>query len=68
MYQIDGEQFNKILRYIRLGIDSGATLTAGGERAGSKGFYIQPTIFSDVKVICLYQFYFLCPYKSVLYK
>ncbi|XP_078159506.1 aldehyde dehydrogenase family 2 member B7, mitochondrial-like [Carex rostrata] len=47
--QIDGEQFNKILRYIRLGIDSGATLTAGGERAGSKGFYIQPTIFSDVK-------------------
>jgi aldehyde dehydrogenase (NAD+) len=47
--QIDGDQFNKILRYIRSGIDSGATLVAGGERAGSKGFYIQPTIFSDVK-------------------
>jgi len=50
MSQIDEEQFNKILRYIKLGIDSGASLVAGGERLGSKGFYIQPTIFSDVKV------------------
>ncbi|KAJ3699292.1 hypothetical protein LUZ61_002997 [Rhynchospora tenuis] len=47
--QIDDEQFNKVLRYIRSGVDSGATLVTGGDRAGSKGFYIQPTIFSDVK-------------------
>ncbi|KAJ4754133.1 Aldehyde dehydrogenase [Rhynchospora pubera] len=47
--QIDDEQFNKVLRYIRSGVDCGATLVTGGERAGSKGFYIQPTIFSDVK-------------------
>ncbi|KAJ1698800.1 hypothetical protein LUZ63_007312 [Rhynchospora breviuscula] len=47
--QIDGEQFSKVLRYIRAGVDSGATLVTGGERAGSKGFYIQPTVFSDVK-------------------
>ncbi|KAJ3694795.1 hypothetical protein LUZ60_000172 [Juncus effusus] len=46
--QIDDDQFNKILKYIKLGINSGATLETGGDRAGNKGFYIQPTIFSDV--------------------
>lgn len=48
--QVDGEQFKKILRYIKYGIEGGATLEAGGERFGSKGYYIQPTVFSDVKV------------------
>ncbi|OEL18477.1 Aldehyde dehydrogenase family 2 member B7, mitochondrial [Dichanthelium oligosanthes] len=47
--QIDDEQFKKILRYIRSGVDSGATLVTGGDRLGDKGFYIQPTIFSDVQ-------------------
>ncbi|XP_010913576.1 aldehyde dehydrogenase family 2 member B7, mitochondrial [Elaeis guineensis] len=47
--QIDEEQFNKIMRYIKSGVDSGATLQAGGDRLGSKGYFIQPTIFSDVK-------------------
>uniref|UniRef100_A0A0D9VKK5 Aldehyde dehydrogenase domain-containing protein n=1 Tax=Leersia perrieri TaxID=77586 RepID=A0A0D9VKK5_9ORYZ len=47
--QIDGEQFKKILRYVQSGVDSGATLVAGGDRAGSRGFYIQPTVFADVK-------------------
>ncbi|KAJ6833389.1 aldehyde dehydrogenase family 2 member B7, mitochondrial-like [Iris pallida] len=47
--QIDEEQFNKVLRYINSGINSGASLVTGGERLGSKGFYIQPTVFSDVK-------------------
>ncbi|XP_073001151.1 aldehyde dehydrogenase family 2 member B7, mitochondrial [Typha latifolia] len=47
--QIDEEQFNKILHYIKLGVDSGANLVTGGDRIGSKGYYIQPTIFSDVK-------------------
>lgn len=48
--QIDSEQFEKILRYIRSGVESGATLQTGGDRFGSKGFYIKPTVFSDVKV------------------
>ncbi|KAL0697098.1 hypothetical protein Bca4012_064278 [Brassica carinata] len=47
--QVDSEQFEKILKYIRHGVDSGATLQAGGDRLGSKGYYIQPTVFSDVK-------------------
>ncbi|KAF8390385.1 hypothetical protein HHK36_024911 [Tetracentron sinense] len=47
--QIDSEQFEKILRYIRSGVESGATLESGGERFGSKGYYIQPTVFSNVQ-------------------
>ncbi|XP_022776072.1 aldehyde dehydrogenase family 2 member B7, mitochondrial-like [Durio zibethinus] len=47
--QIDSEQFEKILRYIRSGVESGATLETGGERIGDKGYYIQPTVFSNVK-------------------
>ncbi|XVF84942.1 hypothetical protein PTKIN_Ptkin17bG0079500 [Pterospermum kingtungense] len=47
--QIDSKQFEKILRYIRSGVESGATLETGGERIGSKGYYIQPTVFSNVK-------------------
>ncbi|KAG8384807.1 hypothetical protein BUALT_Bualt04G0156800 [Buddleja alternifolia] len=47
--QIDAEQFEKILKYIKIGIESGARLEAGGERFGSKGYYIQPTVFSDVQ-------------------
>lgn len=47
--QIDGKQFKKILKYIQSGVESGATLEAGGERYGSSGYYIQPTIFSNVQ-------------------
>ncbi|KAG6472733.1 hypothetical protein ZIOFF_070210 [Zingiber officinale] len=47
--QIDEEQFSKILRYIKSGINSGATLVTGGDRIGNKGYYIQLTIFSDVQ-------------------
>lgn len=36
--------------YIKSGIECGATLEAGGDRLGSKGYFIQPTVFSDVKV------------------
>lgn len=53
MEQVDLEQFEKILKYIRSGIESGATLETGGERFGTKGFYIQPTVFSNVTVRCL---------------
>ncbi|KAL9679374.1 hypothetical protein QQ045_017233 [Rhodiola kirilowii] len=47
--QIDKDQFKKILKYINSGIESGATLETGGERFGSKGYYIKPTVFSNVK-------------------
>ncbi|XP_076947661.1 aldehyde dehydrogenase family 2 member B4, mitochondrial-like [Bidens hawaiensis] len=47
--QIDTEQYEKILRYIKSGIESNATLECGGDKIGSKGYYIQPTVFSNVK-------------------
>ncbi|KAE9607899.1 putative oxidoreductase [Lupinus albus] len=47
--QIDSDQFEKILKYIRSGVESGATLETGGDRLGNKGFYVQPTVFSNVQ-------------------
>ncbi|XP_057486285.1 benzaldehyde dehydrogenase, mitochondrial [Actinidia eriantha] len=47
--QVDSDQFEKILKYIRAGVDCGATLETGGERLGTKGYYIKPTVFSNVK-------------------
>ncbi|KAI9087623.1 hypothetical protein K1719_030493 [Acacia pycnantha] len=47
--QIDVAQFEKVLRYIRSGKESNATLECGGARIGSKGFFIEPTVFSNVK-------------------
>lgn len=34
--------------YIDAGKQSGAKVVTGGERKGNKGFFIEPTIFSDV--------------------
>lgn len=42
------------MKYIRSGVENGATLETGGERLGSKGYYIQPTVFSNVQVcVCV---------------
>ena len=46
--QIDEIQFKKILSYIETGKAEGAKCLLGGARAGSKGYYVQPTVFSDV--------------------
>ncbi|OYD07370.1 L-glutamate gamma-semialdehyde dehydrogenase [Paludifilum halophilum] len=44
---IDEGQFNKIKEYIEIGKKEGK-LVVGGEDDDSKGFFIQPTIFSDL--------------------
>ncbi|KAL7468460.1 hypothetical protein ACHAXS_008699 [Conticribra weissflogii] len=46
--QVDKIQFLKVLGYIEKGIEEGATLRLGGHRHGNKGFFIEPTIFTDV--------------------
>jgi len=46
--QIDKEQFDKILELIESGKKDGAKLNCGGNRHGEKGYFIQPTVFSDV--------------------
>jgi aldehyde dehydrogenase (NAD+) len=47
--QIDEEQTGKIMSLIDAGKKEGAKLVAGGNRIDSKGFYVEPTIFCDVK-------------------
>ncbi|KAK8595625.1 hypothetical protein V6N13_000328 [Hibiscus sabdariffa] len=47
--QTDKKQFEKILSYIEKGKTEGATLLVGSNRVGQKGYYIEPTIFADVK-------------------
>ncbi|KAM6582227.1 hypothetical protein CsatB_009229 [Cannabis sativa] len=47
--QVDKVQFEKILSYIEHGKREGATLLTGGKPIGDKGYYIEPTIFTNVK-------------------
>ena len=49
---VSQEQMQTVLGYIEAGKREGAKLVAGGNRVsvnGSKGFFIEPTIFGDVK-------------------
>jgi aldehyde dehydrogenase (NAD+) len=47
--QIDEGQFKKVLSYIDKGKAQGARCVTGGERFGTKGYFIKPTVFADVK-------------------
>ncbi|KAF5309762.1 hypothetical protein D9611_013578 [Ephemerocybe angulata] len=40
-------QFDRVMSYIKSGKEEGATVHTGGERHGDKGFFVQPTIFTD---------------------
>lgn len=47
--QIDDEQMGKILELIDSGKKEGAKLLTGGGRYGDRGYFIQPTVFTDVQ-------------------
>jgi aldehyde dehydrogenase (NAD+) len=47
--QVDQDQFNKVMGYIDAGKTEGAKMLCGGSRAGDRGFFIEPTVFADVK-------------------
>lgn len=40
--------YTKVMSYIAAGKKEGAKLEVGGNCIGSSGFFIQPTVFSDV--------------------
>lgn len=49
---VNSRQFDRIQQYIRIGIDEGATLVAGGlgppeNLKDEAGFYVRPTVFAD---------------------
>ena len=46
--KVDEEQFQKILGLIESGKKDGAAVACGGQRHGNEGYFIQPTVFSNV--------------------
>merc|ERR1712014_467152 len=46
--QVSQLQFDRIMGYIKAGQDEGATVETGGKRKGDEGYFIEPTIFSNV--------------------
>jgi len=42
-------QLERVNRYIQSGIDQGATLAAGGVSTPEKGWFVQPTIFTNAR-------------------
>ncbi|KAJ7150506.1 aldehyde dehydrogenase [Mycena crocata] len=46
--QVSQQQFDRIMGYIESGKEEGATVHLGGERHGTDGYFIKPTIFTDV--------------------
>ena len=47
---ISGKQRDRVMGYIELGVEEGATLAVGGGRPADqpKGFFVEPTMFTDV--------------------
>jgi acyl-CoA reductase-like NAD-dependent aldehyde dehydrogenase len=47
--QVSEDQMQTILRYIDSGKKQGARLVTGGERHGTVGYFVKPTVFDQVK-------------------
>lgn len=47
--QVSQEQLDRVMGYIDAGQKDGAKLLLGGKRVGDKGYFVEPTVFSDVK-------------------
>jgi aldehyde dehydrogenase (NAD+) len=47
--QVSQEQMDKVLGYVDLGTKQGAKVVTGGKRVGAKGYFVEPTIFDNVK-------------------
>lgn len=46
---MDEDQHKKILSMIESGKEQGAKLVSGGKAIEGKGYFIEPTVFSDVQ-------------------
>ncbi|KAH7044663.1 aldehyde dehydrogenase domain-containing protein [Macrophomina phaseolina] len=59
--QVSKQQYERVLKYVEVGKREGATLVAGGEpltqaTPGGKGYFVAPTIFTDVtEQMAIYQ-------------
>lgn len=48
IFQIDKEMLDKVMDLIESGKKEGAKLECGGKRLNQKGFFVEPTVFSNV--------------------
>jgi aldehyde dehydrogenase (NAD+) len=46
---VSQEQYEKVMGYIRSGRDTGAKLLIGGRRWGDRGYFVEPTVFDEVR-------------------
>jgi aldehyde dehydrogenase (NAD+) len=46
---VSAVQMKRVLDYIDIGRDEGASVVTGGARSGDRGFYVQPTVFAGVR-------------------
>lgn len=47
--QVSQDQFDRIMGFIDAGKSEGAKMLCGGNQFGSKGYFIEPTVFDEVK-------------------
>jgi acyl-CoA reductase-like NAD-dependent aldehyde dehydrogenase len=47
---VSDEQFRRVTSYIESGVSEGATVVAGGKKAGENGgYFVEPTVFTNTK-------------------
>ena len=46
---VDEIQFKKVLGFIESGKKEGAKVMCGGSRVGTKGYFVEPTVFANVE-------------------
>jgi acyl-CoA reductase-like NAD-dependent aldehyde dehydrogenase len=46
---VSAEQLERVRRYVRIGEAEGARLALGGARLGERGYFHQPTVFTEVR-------------------
>jgi aldehyde dehydrogenase (NAD+) len=46
--QVSKVQLDRVLGYVESGKEQGARLVVGGERLGDRGYFVHPTVFTDV--------------------
>lgn len=68
--QVSQEQYDRILSYIKIGLDEGAELITGGNMAAvgdgyEKGFYIEPTLLKGNNTMRIFQEEIFGPVVSV---
>ncbi|MGK7907291.1 MAG: aldehyde dehydrogenase family protein [Synechococcus sp.] len=47
--QVSQTQMDRVMHYIESGMREGAHLLCGGDRFGDRGFFVEPTMFADVR-------------------